>query len=297
MSRAPHGLSPADLLPVACSLCGSPDSAPFHSKGIFSYRRCRDCRFVFLSPRPSQARLVECYQNYLPDDDPGTEAWGRMMEVVFSRAAAQAQGHSKGRPGAILDVGCAHGFFLEKMRALGWKATGLEIARHAIEKARAKGLEVVQGVLEDRPFPPESFDVVSAFYVVEHVFDPVGFLRSIRELLRPGGLAIVRWPHTVPIVRLLRPFGAGFGLYDPPWHLSQFQPRTIADAMLRAGFVDVRTEIGGWTLPATRAARAVSRLGGVAAELLRSATGFLTPGVSKTTTGVTPAVTSAAESR
>jgi len=283
MHRKVHGLSPADLHPVPCSLCGGLTSALEHSRGIFQYRRCAFCRFVYLSPRPTQEKLVECYQRYLPTGDEDVEAWGRMMEVVFARAAAEAGRRPVGR---LLDVGCAHGFFLERMRGLGWKVTGLEIARRAIAAARAKGLEVVEGTLEGRPLPPESFDVVSAFYVVEHVYDPVGFLRSIRELLRPGGLAIIRWPHTAPVVRFLMTLGEDLGLYDPPWHLSQFEPATIRLAMQRAGFRDVRTSIGGWTRPATPWGRLISATGGRNAEACERLTGWMLPGVSKTTTGV-----------
>lgn len=286
MHRKIHGLTEADLFPVPCSLCGSTRSAREHRRGIFEYRRCSHCRFVYLSPRPTQAKLVECYQRYLPDEEPDIDAWERMMEVVFARAADAAARHAAGRPGDLLDIGCAHGFFLARMRGLGWRVKGLEIAKKAIAFARSKGLEVSEGTLEDRPFPPASFDVVSAFYVVEHVWDPVAFLRDIHALLRPGGLAIIRWPHTAPLVRFLMSLREDLGLYDPPWHLSQFEPDTIAFAMRRAGFREIRTETGGWTRPASPSGRAISALGGRLAELYGGVTGQLFPGVSKTTTGV-----------
>ncbi|NUN50491.1 MAG: class I SAM-dependent methyltransferase [Candidatus Brocadiae bacterium] len=281
-----HGLSAADLHPVPCSLCGSAVAACEHRRGLFQYCRCSRCRFVFLSPRPTQEKLVECYQRYLPSDTPDVDAWGRMMEVIFRRAADHADRHRGGRPGDLLDIGCAHGFFLDVMRARGWRVRGLEIARGAIAAARGKGHEVVEGTLDGRPFPDGSFDVVSAFYVVEHVYDPVAFLRSIHALLRPGGLAIIRWPHTAPLVRLLMTLREDLGLYDPPWHLSQFEPDTIARAMQIAGFRDVVTETGGWTLPASPIGRLISATGGRLAEAWGAVTGRLFPGVSKTTTGI-----------
>lgn len=280
-----HGLSAADLHAVPCSVCGSVRSGREHKRGLFEYRRCADCRFVYLSPRPTQERLVTCYQEYLPEDPAGVHAWERMMEVVFRRAASAADRHL-GRPGDLLDIGCAHGFFLDRMRSRGWRVRGLEIARGAIAAARGKGLEVTEGTLEARPFSAASFDVVSAFYVVEHVYDPVGFLSEIRRLLRPGGLAIIRWPHTVPLVRLLSTLGEDFGLYDPPWHLSQFEPHSIREAMRRAGFSGIRTGVGGWTLPAGRGGRTLSALGGRIAELWEKMTATPFPGVSKTTTAV-----------
>ncbi len=286
MHRKVHGLTESDLLDVPCSLCGSPVAAVEHRRGLFQYRRCARCRFVYLSPRPSQEKLIECYQRYLPDEEEDVDAWGRMMKVVFARAADDADRHSGGKPGDLLDVGTAHGFFLDVMRERGWRVKGLEIAKKAIAAARAKGHEVQEGTLEGNPFAPASFDVVSAFYVVEHVFDPVGFLGRIHALLRPGGLAIIRWPHTAPIVRFLMTLREDLGLYDPPWHLSQFEPATIALAMRRAGFGDIRTTIGGWTLPASPVGRAISATGGVLAETWERVSGRSFPGVSKTTTGV-----------
>lgn len=281
-----HGLSPADLHPVPCSLCGSSQAAVEHRRGIFQYLRCAACRFVYLSPRPTQEKLIECYQRYLPDEEGDVDAWGRMMKVVFARAADAADRHAGGRPGELLDVGTAHGFFLDVMRERGWRVKGLEIARKAIAAARAKGHEVVEGTLETAGFAPGSFDVVSAFYVVEHVYDPVDFLGRIRGLLRPGGLAIIRWPHTAPLVRFLMTLREDLGLYDPPWHLSQFEPGTIAFAMRRAGFGGIRTSVGGWTLPAGPVGRTISATGGLLAETWEKVSGRNFPGVSKTTTGV-----------
>ncbi|MEK7469204.1 MAG: class I SAM-dependent methyltransferase [Planctomycetota bacterium] len=286
MHHKVHGLTERDLISIPCSLCGSPVSAVEHRRGLFQYRRCSRCRFVFLSPRPTQAKLVECYQRYLPDEDGDVEAWGRMMKVIFGRAADDADRHAAGHPGDLLDVGTAHGFFLDVMRARGWRVKGLEIAKKAIAAARAKGHEVLEGTLDSNPFPPDSFDVVSAFYVVEHVFDPVDFLGRIHALLRPGGLAIIRWPHTAPLVRFLMTLREDLDLYDPPWHLSQFEPATIGMAMKRAGFRDIHTSVGGWTLPARPLGRAISATGGMLAETWERLSGRSFPGVSKTTTGV-----------
>ncbi|MCE9581182.1 MAG: class I SAM-dependent methyltransferase [Planctomycetes bacterium] len=286
MHRKVHGLTERDLLPIPCSLCGSTTSAREHRRGIFEYRRCSRCRFVYLSPRPSQAKLIECYQRYLPEEDPDVNAWGRMMEVIFSRAGDAADRHAAGKPGDLLDVGTAHGFFLDVMRARGWRVKGLEIAKKAIAAARAKGHEVLEGTLDSNPFPPASFDVVSSFYVVEHVFDPVDFLGRIRTLLRPGGLAIIRWPHTAPLVRFLMTLGEDLNLYDPPWHLSQFEPGTIELAMRRAGFTSVHTSTGGWTLPASPVGRTISATGGRIAEAWEAVLKRSFPGVSKTTTGI-----------
>ncbi|MCZ6603375.1 MAG: class I SAM-dependent methyltransferase, partial [Planctomycetota bacterium] len=138
---------------------------------------------------------------------------------------------------------------------------------------------------ETAGFEPGSFDAVTALYVIEHVPDPRGLMRQIHRLLRPGGMILLRWPHTTPLVRILRPLGVDLRLYDLPSHLSDFSPRTMRLALEQEGFRSIRTGIGGWTLPRERWKRWPSRLGGVCAEgiALLTAGHLLLPGVSKTT--------------
>ena len=83
------------------------------------------------------------------------------------------------------------------------------------------------------PFPPGSFDLVTAFHVLEHVPDPVAMLRRMLAWLAPGGLAVVEVPNAGGAGARL--FGRAWSGLDLPRHLWHFSPATLGVAVERAG--------------------------------------------------------------
>ena len=97
------------------------------------------------------------------------------------------------RPAELLDVGCGLGRFLAAMSGRrGWRLSGTDLSAHAVETCRRKlpAVTVRQASATDRPFGPESFDVVTSFDVIEHVPDRDAAREAIAEMLRPGGLFV-----------------------------------------------------------------------------------------------------------
>ncbi|MEU8551545.1 class I SAM-dependent methyltransferase [Streptomyces roseoverticillatus] len=101
----------------------------------------------------------------------------------------------------ILDVGCGPGTITADLAALvpQGRVTGLDAAAEVLGTARAvareRGLDNVAftvGDLRALDFPDDSFDVVHAHQVLQHVGDPVGALREMRRVCRPGGIVAVR---------------------------------------------------------------------------------------------------------
>jgi SAM-dependent methyltransferase len=93
--------------------------------------------------------------------------------------------------GSLLDVGCAYGNFLAALQQHGgWTLAGTDISEHAIEEAsrRLSGVDLRVATLPVLDHADASFDVVTAFDVVEHVSDLVGTFREIRRVLKPGGV-------------------------------------------------------------------------------------------------------------
>ncbi|MGD0919405.1 MAG: class I SAM-dependent methyltransferase [Thermodesulfobacteriota bacterium] len=245
--------------------------------------RCASCRFIYLSPRPTNESLFRFYQTYLPEDESSIQSWERMMEPVFKRAAHLIQ-QRKGK-GRLLDVGAGFGFFLAEMRKQGWDVVGVEISQKAIDHARdILGLTVHPGPLEKVGFPGSYFDVVSGFYVIEHLPDPMAFLKECYRILKPGGLLLLRYPHTTPIKNLLHLLGISNRLYDLPAHLADFSSEMIQQCLDKAGFEGCQHMIGGHTLPGGTAKQMASSFFGNLAEALfyLSLKRFLLPGVSKT---------------
>lgn len=283
MSGGSGILAAAATVAVPCALCGARDERMEKVERGFPIVRCARCGHVYVSPRPTAEALAREYRGYLPDDAAGIEGWRAMMEPCEARAAALIA--ARAAPGRLLDVGCGYGFFLARMRARGWEALGLELSPTGIAHARERlGLDVRPALLEDEPFAPASFDVLTAFYVIEHVPDPLDFAGRCRALLRPGGLLLLRYPHSRPVARLLALARLdAIDVYDAPFHLSAFSPATIERLLTRAGFERIEHTVGGATRPPRFIERTISRTAGAAGELLERASRgrLLLPGVSK----------------
>jgi len=268
---------------VHCSICEGTGGEPLHLEGSFQMVRCPSCQFIFLNPRPTVDALIRFYQKYLPEEGVSIESWERMMKPVFHRAANLLEPY-RGN-GKLLDVGTGFGFFLVEMKKRGWEAAGVEISQNAMDYARdVFGLTILPGPLEKADFPENHFDAVTAFYVVEHLSHPMAFLRECYRILKPGGLLLLRYPHTTPIKNLLQFFGIKNRLYDLPAHLSDFSPKMIQQCLEKIGFEKCQHLIGGYTLPGDLGKRTSSILFGGFAEALFCLSGkkFLFPGVSKT---------------
>jgi len=148
---------------------------------------------------------------------------------------------ASGPTDSILDVGAGSGHFLERCRAHGRKARGLDPSPVAVGSARARGLDVAAGdVASFAAANPDAFDVVTAFHVVEHIERPVEFVAALARLCRPGGRVIVALPNRLSAHR---PRGFIEGPLDcPPHHVSRWTAANLARLGQAAGLGCERVE-------------------------------------------------------
>ena len=97
---------------------------------------------------------------------------------------------------SLLDIGCGGGLVSEPLARLGADVTGVDAAAKNIEAAKlhaAEGglkIDYRHGTAEALAEKGERFDAVLALEIIEHVADPPLFVRSIAEMVKPGGLVI-----------------------------------------------------------------------------------------------------------
>ena len=94
----------------------------------------------------------------------------------------------------ILDVGCGTGANLKMLATYG-QAEGVDISSQAVDFCRERGLNSVKlGAIEHLPYETDSFELVTALDVIEHLDDDVAGLREIRRVMRRDGRLLLFVP-------------------------------------------------------------------------------------------------------
>ena len=100
----------------------------------------------------------------------------------------------KQKPASILDVGCGTGVNFRILKKFG-QVTGVDDSKLAINFCRKRGIgEAKTGQAEKLPFPKNSFDLICAFDLIEHVDDDVLALKEFQRVCKPGGFVFILAP-------------------------------------------------------------------------------------------------------
>jgi cyclopropane fatty-acyl-phospholipid synthase-like methyltransferase len=139
------------------------------------------------------------------------------------------------KEGTLLDVGCGNGAF---MRSFGgkrpdWKMNGLELdARNRALVTAIPGVEELHvGTIESLQ---SRFDMISLIHALEHMPDPVGYLREIRGRLNEGGMVLIEVPDLDK---------SRFDILVAD-HCTHFRTTTLRNALCKAGFEVMHVEAG-----------------------------------------------------
>ncbi len=150
----------------------------------------------------------------------------------------------RGEPTSVLEIGCASGQTLAYMRARGARhLVGVECSPQIARAAQARGVaRIIAGDIErvDLDLEPNSFDLIIAGHVLEHLTDPWRALRKVTRFLRPGGQLVAGLPNVRHQSVLLPLLFCGRWKYQPEgimdWtHLRFFSRQTIRELMGSAG--------------------------------------------------------------
>jgi 2-polyprenyl-3-methyl-5-hydroxy-6-metoxy-1,4-benzoquinol methylase len=129
-------------------------------------------------------------------NEPSREKGLRSLRIQnFSRLlqAIVREGYGAGR---LLDVGCAHGWFLEAAQKRGFQALGIEPDLTVFKTTAKRGLSIRQGFFPDILASNEQFDVIVFNDVFEHIPNLSAVLAGCRNHLKPEGVLVLNLPSS-----------------------------------------------------------------------------------------------------
>ena len=251
---APDGTeTPAALREMSCPNCGAATAKSL----VLTVD-------VQLPDNPSKRlRLLRCpactchfYDSQVPPDyaEPTLNNRGRVPFYVqqgagislITRPLAQAAAVPPGS--AYMEVGCGYGFGLDfAINTRGWHGVGIDPAPLAAIGRDALGLPVELRYLRDDDEARGAMDVVMGSEVVEHVPSPAAFVRTLRAMLKPGGLLMLTTPNGADIRRDTPP-GIIIPLLSPSLHLVIQGAESLTALLRQGGFGHIEVVVDSHSL-------------------------------------------------
>lgn len=240
-----------EFVTVNCPACGQVRGDKAFEKYGFTFRRCAVCATIYMTPRPSEAAMADYYAN--------SENYAFWAKYIFpaSEAARREKIHKPWlqrvlgycetfhvTKGTLLEVGPGFGTFASVATQSGEfaRVVAVEPTPELAQACRDRGVEVINKRVEDLCGEIERVDVVVAFEVIEHLFEPRRFLEGILPLITPGGLLILSCPNGQGFdIAML---GAGALAVDAE-HVNLFNPASLTGLMKDVGFEVLKSHTPG----------------------------------------------------
>jgi 2-polyprenyl-3-methyl-5-hydroxy-6-metoxy-1,4-benzoquinol methylase len=229
-----------------CALCGGTVFKPALVCEGFSFVKCKHCGLVQRNPQPDKNEILARYSNIYGNDYLSYELENEAVFLKLQQLALKDAGFYKlektlfsavgqlraGNP-SILDIGCATGALLASLRDNGWRVTGVEISPSGLYAKNERKLDVRNIPLEENNFSDNSFDIVLASHLIEHLNEPKTFVEEIYRILKNNGSLFITTPDISGFQSRIFANRWRSAIFD---HLYLFSRRTLSKLLKAAGF-------------------------------------------------------------
>jgi 2-polyprenyl-3-methyl-5-hydroxy-6-metoxy-1,4-benzoquinol methylase len=227
----------------ACPLCESERRQfPFRLHEPYRVARCMECGLHYLYPRLVESDMQQAYResSYYEGGACGYADTSYTAQQFALRATFKRLLHNLAKRGLtggnLLEIGCGYGYLLDEARSFFERRVGTDFSPEGAEIARATGAEVFVGGIEQVPFEAK-FDCVIGTQLIEHVYEPLSFVKRLAAYTKPGGHIILATPDIGGVLR--KATGQRWPSFKVPEHVVYFDYRTLSSLMRRAGLNDV----------------------------------------------------------
>lgn len=228
---------------VNCPLCRSDKFAKLYPHYYSRIVRCKNCNLIYTNPRLKKNYLKNLYsEEYFNNENSGVLGYEHYVKdeenikKTFERRLKKIEKIIK--PGKVLDIGCATGFFMQTAINKGWEAEGIEISEYAASIGKKNKLKIYNEDLSKIKLGKKKYDLITLWDLIEHVTDPVKTLKKVHSILKKGGIIAMTTPDVGSIpAKITRHKWVGYKLSDE--HLTYFSRKTIFQLLEKSGFTPI----------------------------------------------------------
>ncbi|MEZ4752914.1 MAG: class I SAM-dependent methyltransferase [Bdellovibrionota bacterium] len=240
-----------EFVEVLCPACNADKNPDFLEKYTFQFKRCIDCRTVYMSPRPTEEIIAEffatskIYEYWSKYIFPATLETRR--EKLFKPRAERIVNlcNRRNHPtNCLMEVGPGYGTFCEELKKLNVfnRIIAVEPHKDLADNCRSLGLEVIESTIEQVDLSSNKPDIILLFEVIATLFKPELLFQACARNMDKGGLFVVTCPNYEGLDML--ELGANSDSVDNE-NINLFNPDSMTILMERCGFKVVELETPG----------------------------------------------------
>jgi 2-polyprenyl-3-methyl-5-hydroxy-6-metoxy-1,4-benzoquinol methylase len=231
---------------VKCIICNKRDFRII-SKTVRDSKKhriieCKNCEHIQLNPIPSSSTYKKFY-----DDDQQLKNinYNFTIKQLEKKSEVDVQRRMQSikklnsKKDRILEIGSGNGFFLKNMYNLEYNITGLEISKERREISKEiTNAPVINHNLINAKKSLGKFDSILLFQVLEHVINPIDFLKKIFVILKKNGFIVIEVPNVKDLqIKLNSNYARWFWQMA---HLNYFSKNTLELVLKRSGYRNVK---------------------------------------------------------
>jgi SAM-dependent methyltransferase len=206
----------------------------------FLIRQCTSCGMGWTVDPPAEEDAGKYYASdeYISHTDSKQSLTDRLYhlarEFMLGRKGKLVNTAVRKSTGIIADIGSGTGYFAAFMQKRGWQVTGIELSEQARSYSVERfGIRAI-GPKQVRDLPSAYADCITFWHVLEHLYDPAGWLGEARRILKDDGRCIIALPNFASADAEW--FGKRWAALDVPRHLWHFTPDAFRQFASRQGF-------------------------------------------------------------
>lgn len=233
-----------NIAPDTCVLCGDPEFEVVWARLRHDKKgqivRCVSCGLVRLLGAQNRQPFVENFykeqyrKEYFENEKQNLDSQFAIFASLQKARIDKLKKYLKCED-SVLEIGSGPGYFLSEIGSLVKQVQGVELNQQEARFAREKGIPTENCSIQKSSLPHNTYDHVCCFQTLEHVPDPISFLRHARQFLKTGGYISIEAPNIFdPLVACFNVNEyKNFYFHEP--HLYYFSPDSLRSVIQTAG--------------------------------------------------------------